>query len=160
MEKYFALIKKHMVESIIVANDAFAKELLSKYDYVVDVTKQRPTVGDSYYPETDSFISNTTDFHHIPVDLEAEHLQKGTEDSFEPFKLSKYSVSYENGVVTIGCKQYSAPGLLDSLHKVLIEDHSTVAYFNTMGPNPGHGKFDITWEDAQALYDALIKVKF
>lgn len=160
MEKYFALIKNNIVESVVVGTDDFISHMDGKYDHIIDVTEgDRPSTGDSYYKDTEEFISNAGHTHHIPVDLEAEHLQKGTEDGFEPFTISKYSVSYKDGFIHIGCKKYSAPGLLDALHKGLVEKQQTVGIF-TSENGPAHGKFGITWDDAQKLYDALIKVKF
>lgn len=161
MEKYFALIKNNIVEGVVVGNDAFLSQIQDVYSDVVDVTdRPRPAAGDSYYKDTDSFISNTVHMNHIPVDMSADHLLTGTEEGFEPFQLSQYSVKYENGVITIGCKKYSAPGLLDALHKVLIEDHQTTSHFTQLEDGPTHGKFGITWDDAQKLYDALVKVRF
>lgn len=161
MEKYYALIKNNIVESIIVANEDFLPHIQDKYDVILDVTDNRPVVGQSYYPDTSTFIENKSGAVHIDTDLEAEHLKLGTEDGFEPFKLSKYSVKYENGMVHIGCRQYSAPGLLDALHRGLVEKQTgTVSCFVTEDAGPMHGKFGITWNDAQLLYNALIKVRF
>lgn len=159
MEKYFALINNNLIEAIIVADDDFIKHIKDKYDIILDVTNNRPHLGDSYYPETKMFISNSNNSPEISVDLSAEHLQKGTESGFEPFNLSKYSVKYENGMVIIGCKHYPAAGFMDALHKVLIEKENTVHCFQTLDDGPAHGKFGITWDDAQKLYDALSKVK-
>lgn len=161
MEKYFALIKNNLVNSVIVATDEFIPLIKHKYEIIVDVTnKTRPNVGDSYYSDIDTFIPNTIGANHINVDLQAEHLKTGTEEGFEPFTLSKYSVKYDNGMVHIGCKSYTPAGLFDALHKVLIEDTQTTHCFTTLEDGPAHGKFGITWDDAQKLYDVLLKVKF
>ena len=161
MERYFALIKNNLVDHVVVGDDMFLSHIQSQYDAVVDVTNiNRPTTGDSYYPDTQTFVSNTVTLNNIPVDMSASYLQQGTEEGFTSFQISKYNVSYSNGIVTIGCKQYSAPGLLDALYKVLQEKQSTVSIFTTLDDGPTHGKFGITWSDAQKLYDALIKVKF
>jgi hypothetical protein len=159
MEKHFALIKNNIVEQIIVADVDFINHVKEKYDLVIDVTDSRPAVGDSYYPDTKTFISNNQTLHEIPVDLNAEHLHQGTEDGFEPFEMSKYSVSYKDEIITIGCKQYSALGMLDTLHKLLIEKQHTTTYFTSLEKGPTHGKFDVTWDDAKKLYDLLVKVK-
>lgn len=160
MEKYFALIKNNIVESVVIGTDEFLSHIKDKYDHVIDVTESdRPSTGDSYYKDTEEFISNAGHTHHIPVDLDEDHLKQGTEDGFEPFKISKYSVSYKDGFIYIGCKKYSAAGFLDVLHKGLIEKQQTIGVFTSTN-GPSHGKFGITWEDAQKLYDALIKVKF
>lgn len=161
MEKYFSLIKNGLVVSIIVADDDFIQQIEHDYDFIIDVTDNRPNIGDSYYSDTNIFISNTELAPEIQVDLSADYLQHGTEDGFEPFNLSRYSVKYEDGMVHIGCKKYSGPGLLDALHKVLIENETgTVACFKIDENGPAHGQFDITWEDVQLLYDALIRVRF
>lgn len=159
MEKYFALINNNLVEHVVVGNDNFIEHVKNQYDTIVDVTdEQRPAQGDSYYPQTKQFISNSKNLNMIDVNL-PDRLKQGTNDGFEPFQLSKYSVSYSNGVVAIGCKQYSAVGLLDALDKVLISDEAVSHCFITGDAGPAHGKFGITWDDAQKLYDALIKVK-
>lgn len=161
MEKYFALIKNNLVDSIIVADESFLTIIQSKYDAVVDVTDNRPNVGDSYYPDVNEFISNLEIINEIDPELYLEDaLPNGTEDGFEPFKLSKYSVSYKDGMVQIGCKYYSAQGLLHVLHKLLIEEEQTTHCFTAADDGPAHGKFGVTWDDAQQLYDVLIKVKF
>jgi hypothetical protein len=162
MEKHFALIKNNIVERVIVATDDFIPHLVKKYelDLVIDVTADdRPIVGDSYYPDTKTFVSNHSTVHEIPADPNALHLCKGTEDGFEPFQISKYSVSYGNGMITIGCKQYSALGMLDTLYKLLVEKRKTTTYFTALENGPTHGKFDVTWDDAKKLYEALKKVK-
>ena len=160
MEKYFALIKNNLIESVIVASDDFVQTIKGDWDHVVDVTNTvRPSVGDSYYSDTGAFVSNSVDVNHIPADLSAKHLKEGTQEGFEPFQLSKYSVKYEDGMVVIGCKRYSLAGFIDSLHKFVIEKQKTSKHFTTLNGNPCHGKFDITWEDMQKLYDVLIKVK-
>jgi hypothetical protein len=162
MEKHFALIKNNIVEHVVVATDDFLPHLKEKYslDLIIEVTgDNRPTAGDSYYPDTKTFISNNVAVHHIPVDTTADHLHQGTEDGFEPFEMSKYSVSYKDGMVTIGCKQYSAIGMLDTLHKLLVEKQHTTTYFTSLEKGPTHGKFDVTWDDAKKLHEALKKVK-
>lgn len=159
MEKHFALIKNNIVEYTVVATDEFAIQLAKKYDLVIEVGDNRPTTGDSYYPDTKTFVSNHQTVHHIPFDPSAEHLHNGTEDGFEPFEMSKYSVSYKDGMVTIGCKQYSAIGMLDTLHKLLVEKKHTTTLFTSLEKGPTHGKFDVTWDDAKKLHEALKKVK-
>ena len=161
MEKHFALIKNNLVEAVIVANDSFVQHIKDKYDFIVDVSEgSRPTTGDSYYPDTETFVANHLTDHQIPVDLSSSHLHTGTENGFKPFQISKYSVSYDNGMITIGCKKYSAVGMLDTLHKLLIDKQQTTTYFTALKSGPTHGKFDITWEDAQKIYEALKKVRF
>lgn len=162
MEKYFALIKNNIVVNVIVADDSFLPLIKDQYDLIIEVTDldHRPSIGHSYYPDVEEFVSNNETTINLPVDLEEEHLQQGTEDGFEPLKLSKYTATYENGVVTIGCKKYSAPGLLDAAYKVLKEKQQTTAVFTTSKEGPSHGKFGISWDDCQLIYDALIKVKF
>ena len=161
MEKHFALIKNGIVEGVIVATDNFVGSIVAKYDLIVDVNDStRPSTGDSYYSDMKTFVANHLVEHEVPVDMSASHLHNGTESGFAPFQISKYSVSYEAGTITIGCKKYSAPGILDTLHKLLIEKQQTTTYFTALKHGPTHGKFDITWEDAQKLYDALRKVKF
>ena len=161
MEKHFALIKNGIVEKVIVATDDFLPHLMEKYslDLIVEVGDDRPTAGDSYYADTKTFVSNHLAIHDIPVDMSTVRLYNGTENGFEPFQMSKYSVSYKDGMITIGCKQYSAAGMLDTLHKLLIDKQQTTTYFTALEKGPTHGKFDVTWEDAQKLYDALKKVK-
>lgn len=160
MEKHFALVNKNIVKAVIVADDAFLPSIKSDYDCIIDVTyRGRPSTGDSYYPNVDQFISDAQNTYTIPVDLKAEHLRLGTENGFESFMISKYLVKYEDGMIHIGCKKYSAPGFLDALHHVLVEKQLTISIFTTVN-GPAHGRFGISWEDAQKLYDALIKVKF
>lgn len=162
MEKYFALIKNNIVKSVAVGDDDFLAHIQSQYDFVVDVTnRDRPTIEDSYYPDSDSFVSNAVaQIVDVPTDIDAEHLNQGTDDGFEPFRISKYVVKYDNGIVQIGCKKYPAAVLLDALYKALVEEQEGTLYcFNTAGEKPVHGKFDISWEDAQKIYDALSKVK-
>lgn len=159
MQRYLALIKNNIVEAIVIGNEDFIEHIKDKYDNVIDVTDgKRPNQGDSYYPQTGQFISNSTDLNIIDTNL-PDRLKQGTDEGFESFEISKYSVSYLNGIVTIGCKQYSATGLLDALDKVLINDQDVSHCFVTGDEGPAHGKFGITWDDAQKLYDALIKVK-
>jgi hypothetical protein len=161
MEKHFAIIKNGLVQGIIVAEINFINSLAPQYDFIIDVSEgQRPTTGDSYYPDTKTFVSNHLVEHTIPVDLSLPHLHMGTQDGFEPFLTSKYSVSYESGTITIGCKKYPAIAILDTLHKLLVEKQKTTTYFTALKDGPTHGKFGITWEDAQKIYDALKKVKF
>ena len=161
MEKHFALIKDSIVEAIIVADDNFVINLATKYDHIIDVSvESRPTAGDSYYADTKTFVPNHMSTHKIPVDLSGKHLHSGTEDGFEPFEISKYSVSYKDGIITIGCKEYSGVGILDTLHKLLIDKKQTTTYFTALKHGPTHGKFDITWDDAKKIYEALKKVRF
>ncbi len=161
MEKYFALIKNSLVESVVVATDSFLDHIEGRYDFVIDVTNsKRPTVGDSYYEDLNLFVSNTDEIHNIMTNPNQRHLKCGTENGFEPFKISKYTVKYENGMIVIGCKAYSAPGFLDALHRVLVEKEKTTSHFTTVNGNPCHGRFDITWEDAHKLHEALKKVRF
>lgn len=158
MHKYIAIINNNLVDSVVVGDDTFLSHIQDKHQFVVDVTnRDRPSPGDSYYSDQDAFISNSVEVNHLP-DLGAEHLISGTEDGFESFRLSNYSVSYKEGMVTIGCKKYSARGLLGALHKSLTQKHKSVERFTTH-PTPGHGKYEITWADAKILYDALKKVK-
>ena len=71
---------------MVVATDDFISHAEAKYDFIIDVTDvERPTSGDSYYPDTKNFVSNFTENHIIPVDTAAEYLARGTEDSFEHF---------------------------------------------------------------------------
>jgi hypothetical protein len=160
MEKHFALIKNGIVEGVILADDIFINNIKEKYDLILDVTNiNRPATGDSYYVKTNTFVSNTEDIVHVPVDMSGKHMQNGTEIGFKPFKISKYSVTWEDGMVVIGCKKYSAPGFFDALHKIFIEKQDTISHFTTIN-GPAHGKFGITWDDVQKLYDVLKKVKF
>ena len=161
MEKHFALIKNNLVEAVIVANDSFVQHIKDKYDFIVDVSEgARPTTGDSYYPDAKTFIANHLTDHQVPVDTSSDYLHRGTQNGFKPFEISKYSVSYENGIITTGCKKYSAIGILDTLHKLLIDKQQTTTYFTALKNGPTHGKFDITWNDAQKIYEALVKVRF
>ena len=161
MEKHYALIKNSLVEAVIVGTDDFLQHIKDKYDLIVDVSEgSRPATGDSYYHDTNTFVANHLTDHQIPVDLSADHLHTGTESGFKPFQISKYSVSYEDGVIIIGCKKYSAVGMLDTLHKLLIDKQQTTTYFTALKNGPTHGRFGITWDDAQKLYDALRKVRF
>jgi hypothetical protein len=50
--------------------------------------------------------------------------------------------------------------MLDTLHKLLVEKKRTTTYFTALEKGPTHGKFDVTWDDARKLYEALKKVKF
>jgi len=157
MKKY-ALIKNYLVESVIISDSDFIKNL-SGYNSIIDVSGLSVSTGDSYYPDTETFISNTSQLHDIPVDKSAPHLNLGTEAGFQDFNISKYTVKYKDGNITIGCKTYPAIGILDTLHKMLVQKQKTTTIFSCVSGNPSHGKFDITWEDAQAIYDALIRVK-
>jgi len=160
MDRYYALVDNSIVVGVVVADESFAAQLSTEHSAVIDVTdSSRPTPGDSYYPDVGAFVSNTQQVTDIPVDLEADHINGGSDDGFEPFNLSHYSVSYSAGVVTIGCKLYPAAGLLDTLHKLLVEKQQTTTFFTSSPEGPMHGKFGITWDDAQALYDKLSKVK-
>lgn len=161
MKEYFALIKDGLVDNVIVADENFLPTINDLYDTIINVTERtRPQIGDSYYSDTDNFISNIVSNVILTVeDPDAPYLHEGTEDGFEPFQLSRYTVTYEDGEVYIGCKSYSAIGLLDVLYKGLIEDQETIGVFTTADGNPAHGKFAITWEDAQMLYDKLKTVK-
>lgn len=155
---FYALIKNNLVQSIIVADDTFIQSL-TDYDHIIDVTDNRPCVGDSYYPETGVFTSNTETSIILPVE-NIEHLT-GTEEEIVPFRLSKYSVSYDSTtkMVKIGCKNYDLLMLKDALYKGLIENQQHPHCFTSLENGPMHGKFGITWEDAQLLYDKLMKVR-
>lgn len=159
MEKHYALIKKSLVIAVVVGNDSFLSHIEGKYDYVIDVTnRERPSAGDSYYHEIDSFLNNEVEEVYVPVDKTAPHLNQGTEDGFEPFNLSQYSVRYDNGWVQIGCKKYSAAGLFDALHSIVVKNTSTIHVFHTTH-GPAHGKYGISWNDVTLLYEKLKKVK-
>lgn len=161
MSKYFALIKNRLVQGIIVADDVFRDTIKNDYDVILDVTNvARPAVGDSYYPATEEFVSNLATEVNIPVDHSLDYLNEGTADGFETFATSKYTVQYQDGFITIGCKKYSAPGVLVALHEFLNEDPEVSGCFTIESGNPAHGKYEITWEDAQMIYDALKKVRF
>lgn len=160
MQKYLALINKNIVHSVVIGDEKFLEHVSNEYDFVVDVTDiKRPTAGDSYYPEANQFVNNELEIISIPANLDEEHMKRGTENGFEPFNISKYSVRYENGMVQIGCKKYSAAGLFDVAHKILIEKTKTIHYFDTSN-GPTHGKFAVTWDDVKKLYDALSRVRF
>lgn len=158
MDRYYACIKNNTVSTVIVAKSSFIDGVRHEYDIIIDVTDiSRPAVGDSFYPDTNIFVSNNDSLINIPLD---SIISTGTEIGFEPFNISKYSVKYADGLVIIGCKKYPAKGLLAALHKYLIEDREgSVSCFTESEEGPAHGKFGITWEDAQMLYDALIKVQ-
>lgn len=152
MEKYFALIKNHLVHSIIVADDDFKKHIEKDYDHVIDVTDmKRPHHGDSYYSKTNTFISNKDDVNDIPSDRETPVL------NFEPFHISKYEVKHENGYIVIGCKKYSAAGFIDALEKIAGEKEDSTSHFSTLYNGPAHGKFGISWDDLQKLYNVIVK---
>lgn len=156
MEKYFALIKNSIVQSVIVAQDDFIPLIQNDYDYIIEA---RPNIGDSYYSETNEFISNTDNYVEINLDT-SEYPSTGTDEGFEPFNLSKYSVSYADGIVTIGCKEYPIAGLFTALNKLLLEEEHTEDCFTTLDNGFAHGKYGITKEDAQMLYNAISKVRF
>lgn len=152
MTKYFAVIKNHLVDSIIVADEEFLKHIKDNYHHIVDVTNMvRPKPGDTYYPKTNSFVDN-----HIEI-IEIPSLNPTPELTFEPFQLSKYSVHHENGYIIIGCKKYSSAGFIDALKKIAEEKVDVTSHFSTLYNGPGHGKFNITWDDVQKLYDVIIK---
>lgn len=160
MEKYYALINNNLVEAIAVGDENFYSIAQNQYNLVVDVTdlETRPASGDSYYPDTNTFVPNNTNIvfvndntdHHIDIDLSG---------GLEPFKLSQYTVSYEEeeDMIVIGCKKYSAPGFIDALNKIMAENEHTFDCFTSLDEGPVHGKFGITWDDAQLLYDKLIR---
>lgn len=152
MEKYFALIKKDIVEHVIVASDDFLKHVEKEYDKVVDVTNiVRPQPGDSYYPNTDSFVPNHVDVTDIAADDPAPVL------NFEPFSISKYKVSHEDGYIIIGCKRYSAAGFIKEVRKIAEKTSDTTSTFVARSEGPAHGKFGVTWEDVQKIYEIVIK---
>jgi hypothetical protein len=153
--RYFAIVKNNIVESVIVSEEALHIEGAELIEVSED---KRPGPGDSYYAESNTFVANDTTLNLIEA-TPPEHLLTGTDEGFPPFRISKYEVSYESGIVTIGCKKYSARGLLDALHKVLDKDHTVTSHFEVRDEGPAHGKFGITWDDAEQLYAALKKVK-
>lgn len=156
----YALVRLGLVTQVIVADEEFLPTIQNKYDYIVDVTgRDQPSAGDSYYSDTDEFINNADILSVLEANMEADYMKQGSADSIEPFRISRYSVSYAEALVTIGCKKYSAPGLLEALHRVLVDREKTVAVFTAQGAGPTHGKFGITWEDAQLLYDKLVQLK-
>lgn len=158
---YYALIKDNLVKSVIVAESSFLPQIESEYDYIIDVTsiESRPSVEDSYYPDTGAFISNIINTPPaLPVDFNLPCFD-GTDEGFESFTISKYLVKFEDGMIHIGCKAYPAAGFLYALYKVLEEDTSTTSCFSIISGNPAHGKFEITWDDAELLYQTLKKVK-
>lgn len=150
-----------MVEAIVVADKEFLEHISDKYDEVLNLTDvKHPTTGDSYYSETKMFVSNTITGHHdIKYDLNAPHLRGGKNETFEQFKISKYTVKHENRTVYIGCKSYPAAGLMDTLHKLLIEKYKVTTYFLATKDGPSHGKFGVSWEDAEKIYKALKGIK-
>lgn len=164
MEKYYALINTNLVEAVIVIdsnNNEFISSLESQYNHVIDVTSNtpRPSYGDSYYSDTNTFVSNTTSVVYINDNNIQGHIEIDLSEGFEPFELSEYTVSYEaeTDMIVIGCKKYSAPGFIDALNKVMIENEHTFDCFTSLDEGPAHGKFGITWDDAQLLYDNLIR---
>lgn len=153
---YYALIKKNIVDSVIIADDYFIDNIKNQYDYIIKVEENdRPSPGDSFYPETQVFISNNNAVHHLDSDLKSE----GVEKTFEPVKLSKYTMTHENGMVRIGCKLYSPKGLLEAADKVLNKDESHTFCFTTNDAGPSHGKFQITWDDTRLIYATLKRLK-
>lgn len=160
-ELYLALVRNNMVRTIAVGDAEFVAYAESRYDYVIDVTNHtpRPVQGDSYYPETGQFISNTqTETPLTCAELDPA-IPEGTAESFAPFPLSQYSVSFADHVVTVGCRRYGAKGLLQALYEVLVENETTVEAFHTMSTGPAHGKYGITWDDATLLYNALTSLQ-
>lgn len=157
---YIALIKNNLVDAITEGDAAFLSYAATQYDGAIDVTDTdpRPQPGDSYYARVGAFVSNAAIYTPLNNLELASLLAQGTLDGFAPFNLSSYSVSYADGIVTIGCKQYGARGLLQALYEVLQEHKTDVADFTTNDDGPAHGKFGITWDDAQMLYDALVQV--
>lgn len=151
MEKYFALIKNDLVQHIIVADDDFLKHIKKDYDHIVDVTNtDRPQPGDSYYPKTESFIAN-----HIELtDISDE---PAPELNFEPFHISKYHVSHQDGYIIIGCKKYSAAGFIKEVKKIAERTEDTTSTFVARPEGPAHGKFGVTWADVQKIYEIIIK---
>jgi hypothetical protein len=93
--------------------------------------------------------------------MSLDYLNQGTDATFDPFMLSQYSVSQdvENSLVIIGCKSYSIAGMLVELHELLYEGKSTTDLFTTTEDGFAHGRFGITADDTQLLYDTLIKIK-
>jgi hypothetical protein len=160
MERHFALVKNFLVEAIVVGDDAFVDHIKDQYQYVVEVFDDRPSPGHSYYPDTNQFVDNSIEALVIAPDPDILSLYNGTNDGFETWSMSKYSCSYADGVVTIGCKKYSAQGLLVVLHNLLVERSKTTSHFTSYDSGPSHGKFGVTWEDATTLYNLLKEVKF
>lgn len=157
----YALIKNNLVDSVIISMPENLTQIETQYDMIIDVTnREQPNPGDSYYADSDEFISNIAPVTEIPIDLTADYLNQGIDLGFEPFNISKYTVSYADSVVTIGCKTYPAIGILDTLHKLIVEKQPVSTYFISTPEGPSHGQFGITWDDAQLLYDALIKINF
>lgn len=153
---YYALIKNKLVETIIVADESFLEHIKDKYEHIVPVDEDnRPSPGDSYYSETSYFISNRDHIH----ELESDIYTNGTEETFEPVKLSQYMMTYENGMIRIGCKLYTPKGLLDAVDKLLYKDESHPFCFTTNDIGPSHGKFQVTWEDTQKVHDTLKRLK-
>lgn len=161
MSKYYALINNSLVVDVIVAeDDTFLSNINNLYDTIVDVTdRTRPSTGDSYNSGSDSFVSNAVTYIDAVIDTSQDFLHQGTEDGFDSLLLSKYTVSCADGEVTMDCKRLDALVLLDALHKFLVDDADVVGDFTSTEEGPGYGKFIITWDDAQLLYNALIKVR-
>lgn len=153
---YYALIKNKLVETVIVADESFVEHIKDNYDYVVEVNEHnRPSSGDSYYPENANFVSNSDTIHHIESNVNTG----GTEDTFSPVKLSQYVMSHENGMIRIGCKLYSAKGLFETVDKLLNQDESHPFCFTSNDIGPSHGKFQVTWADTERIYDTLKRLK-
>lgn len=152
---YYALIKNKLVETVIVADESFVNHIKDKYDYVVEVSEPRPSTGDSYYPETQNFVSNHDTVHYIHSNIKSG----GTEETFKPVKLSNYVMSHEGGMIKIGCKLYSPQGLFEAVDKLLHQDESHPFCFTTNDIGPSHGKFQVTWEDTKLVYETLKRLK-
>lgn len=158
---YLALVRYGMVRTIAVGDADFMTYASTLYDEVIDVTdvSPRPVQGDSYYAETGQFVCNhTTDVPLADVELDAA-IPEGPASGFDSFQMSNYSVTFQPGTVTIGCMRFGARGLLQSLYEVLVEHETTVAQFHTMDAGPAHGRYGITWVDAEALYAALTSLR-
>lgn len=161
MEKYYALIKKNLVKNIIVAEESFLLIIENDYDYIIDVTQgHRPQIDDSYIPLTNTFLSNHLEVINLPFNSEDEHLKQGTETGFRSFSVSNYTIKYERGYVFFGCKKFPAQGLLDALHKLIIDEKDEAACFTAEDYGPTDGKFKISWIEAEKIYNELKKVKF
>lgn len=153
---YYALIKNQLVETVVVADESFVDHIKDKYDFVVEVDENnRPSPGDSYYPEMKNFVSNKDTVHHIHSEIKTD----GTEETFLPVKLSKYIMTHENEMIRIGCKLYSPKGLFEAADQALHQDESHPFCFTTNDIGPSHGKFQITWEDTKLIYETLKRLK-
>lgn len=156
---YYALVRYDMVRTVAVGDADFATYAATKYDYVIDVTDMdpRPVQGDSYYGG--KFVSNTeTELSLDDLELDPA-IPEGLAVTFAPFQLSKYAVSFADGVVTIGCKHYGAKGLLQVLYALLVESAPVIDSFHVMDTGPAHGRYGITWDDANLLYTALTSLQ-